>query len=181
MNQLEIRSQSRNTTGGPEEPWRIAFIQSCRHREIVDQCRAGFRKEIAKTPDLEKRIDFYDVPGAFEIPLHAKLLAKTGRYQAIVAAGFVVDGGIYRHEFVAQSVISALMRVQLETEIPIISAVLTPKNFHAHEEHQRFFHEHLVVKGIEAAVACRETIGKLARLRDDRDAGTEPMTRPTKS
>jgi 6,7-dimethyl-8-ribityllumazine synthase len=165
MNQLKMHNQSRNTTFGPDQHDRIAFVQSCWHREIVDQCRLGFLSEIAKSPDLETRIDFYEVPGAFEIPLHAKLLAKSGRYQAIVATGFVIDGGIYRHEFVAHSVISALMQVQLETEVPIISAVLTPKNFHGHEEHQRFFHEHFATKGVEAAVACRETIGKLIRLR----------------
>ena len=84
-------------------------------------------------------IDFFQVPGAFEIPLQAKLLARTSRYVAIVAAGLVVDGGIYRHEFVADAVISALMRLQLETDVPIISAVLTPQRFHEHEEHKRFF------------------------------------------
>ena len=49
-----------------------------------------------------RHIDLFEVPGSFEIPLHAQLLAKTRRYTAIVAAGLVVDGGIYRHEFVAE-------------------------------------------------------------------------------
>ncbi len=44
--------------------------------------------------DPKHLIDFFEVPGAFEIPLQAKLLARTSRYVAIVAAGFVVDGGI---------------------------------------------------------------------------------------
>lgn len=61
-------------------------------------------------------IDFFEVPGVFEIPLQAKLLAKSGRYACIVAAGFVVDGGIYRHEFVSEAVINGLMQLQLETE-----------------------------------------------------------------
>ncbi|MGC1342506.1 MAG: 6,7-dimethyl-8-ribityllumazine synthase, partial [Candidatus Binataceae bacterium] len=85
--------------------------------------------------------------------MQAKLLAQSGRYAAIVAAGLVVNGGIYRHEFVASTVISALMRVQLETAVPVISAVLTPRSFHAHEEHRKFFLEHFVVKGAEAASA----------------------------
>jgi 6,7-dimethyl-8-ribityllumazine synthase len=76
----------------------------------------------------------------------------------------VVDGGIYRHEFVAGTVIDALMRIQLETEIPVISAVLTPQHFHAHEEHRSFFAEHFVVKGREAAAACAATVDSLARL-----------------
>ncbi|WP_204322835.1 6,7-dimethyl-8-ribityllumazine synthase, partial [Streptococcus pneumoniae] len=69
----------------------------------------------------ETSVDLFEVPGAFEIPLQAKLLARTGRYAAIVAAGFVVDGGIYRHEFVADAVISGLMRVQMDTDVPVIS------------------------------------------------------------
>jgi 6,7-dimethyl-8-ribityllumazine synthase len=84
-------------------------------------------------------IDFFELPGAFEIPLHAKVLAKTGKYAGIVG-GLVVDGGIYRHDFVAQSVISALMQVQLDTEVPVFSAVLTPHHFHSHSEHHDYFH-----------------------------------------
>jgi 6,7-dimethyl-8-ribityllumazine synthase len=112
---------------------RIAFIQSCWHKEIVDQCRLAFVAELRRLGRPEDLIDFFEVPGAFEIPLQAKLLARTSRYSAIVATGFVVDGGIYRHEFVADAVISGLMSVQLETGVPIISAVLTPQRFHEHE------------------------------------------------
>src|SRR6185437_1402064 len=91
---------------------RIAFVQSCWHRDIVDQSLVGFLKELEQQGLDPKQVDRFTVPGAFEIPLHAKLLAQSGRYAAIVAAGFVVDGGIYRHEFVASSVIDALMQVQ---------------------------------------------------------------------
>ena len=104
------------------------------------------------------------MPGAFEIPLHAKRLARSGLYAAVVGAGLVVDGGIYRHEFVAEAVINGLMDVQLETEVPVISAVLTPHHFHGHDEHIRFFGDHFEVKGAEAARACAETIRCLARL-----------------
>src|SRR6267142_2044848 len=77
----------------------------------------------------------------------------------------VVDGGIYRHEFVAQTVLDALMRVQLETEVPIISLVLTPQNFHEHDDaHQKFFHEHFKVKGTEAATACVKTLENLRKV-----------------
>jgi 6,7-dimethyl-8-ribityllumazine synthase len=59
---------------------------------------------------------------------------------------------------VSNAVISAFMRVQLETEVPIIFAVLTPRRFHGHEEHKRFFLDHFVMKGTEAATACSMTI-----------------------
>jgi len=91
----------------------------------------------------------------------------------VVAAGLVVDGGIYRHEFVAQSVIGGLMQVQLETEVPMISAVLTPHHFHSHDEHQQYFSRHFLLKGTEAAQACISTVAALRRLAQF-DAEAEP-------
>jgi 6,7-dimethyl-8-ribityllumazine synthase len=92
-------------------------------------------------------------------------LVRTGRYAAIVATGLVVDGGIYRHEFVCEAVINGLMRVQLDSEVPVISAVLTPQHFHEHAEHVRFFREHFVMKGTEAATACAATIANVEATR----------------
>jgi 6,7-dimethyl-8-ribityllumazine synthase len=162
MRQDKHRPQSPTDSGLPP---RIAFVQSCWHRDIVDQSRVGFLRGI-KAKGLEPdNVECLEVPGAFEIPLHAKLLAQSGRYAAIVAAGFVVDGGIYRHEFVASSVIDALMRVQLETEVPIISVVLTPQHFHEHDQHRQFFHQHFIVKGEEAASVCAASIASISRLR----------------
>jgi len=144
---------------------RIAFVQACWHREVVDEGRDSFMAEIERQGMSADQIDLYEVPGSLEIPLQAKLLAKTGAYSTIVAAGFVVNGGIYRHEFVAQTVLDALMRVQLETEVPIISLVLTPQNFHEHDDaHQKFFHEHFKVKGTEAATACVKTLENLRKV-----------------
>lgn len=144
---------------------RIAFVQACWHRDIVDQCRKSFIAEIGKRGVGEAQVDVFEVPGVFEIPLHAKLLAQSGRYAAVVASGFIVDGGIYRHEFVSTAVIDALMRIQLEAEVPVISAVLTPQRFHEHDDHVKFFREHFVVKGAEAAAACAQTIESIGRVR----------------
>jgi 6,7-dimethyl-8-ribityllumazine synthase len=163
MNQSYRESIRQSETPASDGGERIAFVQSCWHKDIVDRCREGFVPELARLGLSGDRIDFFEVPGAFEIPLQAKLLAKTGRYAAIVAAGFVVDGGIYRHEFVADAVIAALMRVQLDTEVPVISAVLTPQRFHEHQEHKNFFLDHFVVKGAEAARACARTIENMRK------------------
>ena len=139
-------------------PPRIAFIQSCWHRDIVDQARTSFLRRMEQEGYAAETVECFEVPGAFEIPLRAQLLAKSGRYDAIVAAGLVVDGGIYRHDFVAASVIDALMRVQLDTEVPVLSVVLTPQRFHEHETHRTFFREHFILKGEEAAIACAATL-----------------------
>ncbi len=145
-------------------PPRIAFVQSCWHKDIVDQCRIGFVAELARRGVSDGHVDFFEVPGAFEIPLQAKLLARTGRYAAIVAAALVVDGGIYRHEFVCEAVINGLMRVQLDTGVPVFSVVLTPHHFHEHSEHVTYFTEHFVTKGAEAARALATTLNSLGAL-----------------
>ncbi len=150
MNQT-TKTKSYQTAGE-----RIAFVEASWHADIVGEGRKSFLAEIIRQQGPE--VDVITLPGSFEIPLQAKLLAKSGRYAAIVAAGFVVNGGIYRHDFVAATVVDALMRVQLETEVPVLSMVLTPLHFHEHAEHQRFFHEHFVIKGREAADACLRTI-----------------------
>ena len=140
---------------------KVAFVQACWHRDIVDQLRDSFKKEFSKLSD--KEVEFFELPGAYEIPLHAKALAETGEYAAVVAAGLVVDGGIHRHEFVAQAVIDGLMRAQMDTGMPVFSAVLTPHNFHG-EEHQAYFKEHFITKGKEAANACAQTLESLAKI-----------------
>ena len=137
---------------------RVAFVHACWHRDIVDHGRDAFIAEMERLGVARAQIEIFEVPGSLEIPLQAKLLAKSGRYSAIVAAGLVVDGGIYRHEFVAETVIEAMMRIQLDTEVPIISLVLTPQAFHEHETHRGFFQEHFKLKGREAASACAATI-----------------------
>ena len=137
---------------------RIAFLQSCWHSDIVDRGRDAFLAEMKRLGTASKNIDVLEVPGAFELPLLAKRMAQSGRYAGVVACGFVVNGGIYRHEFVADAVVSGLMQVQLETCVPVFSVVLTPLNFHEHEEHLRFFADHFVTKGKEAARACIQTL-----------------------
>lgn len=143
---------------------RIAVVASGWHREIVNAGTDAVRAELERHGIAADRVDTYEVPGAFEIPLHAKRLAASGRYDAIIACGLVVNGGIYRHEFVATAVIDGLMRVQLDTGTPVFSAVLTPRDFHEHEEHQAFFRAHFIKKGTEVAQACVATISALALI-----------------
>jgi 6,7-dimethyl-8-ribityllumazine synthase len=136
---------------------RIAFVQAAWHRDLTDGCRDAFLAELASLRPTAA-VDVVEVPGALEIPLRAKLLAETRCYDAVVACALVVDGGIYRHEFVAQAVLDGIVRVQLDTGVPVLSAVLTPQHFHEHQDHIRFFGEHLATKGVEVARACAATV-----------------------
>ena len=143
---------------------KIAFVQAMWHADIVDQARVGFLDEMTKLGHSESDIDFFSVPGSLEIPLHISRLARTGQYEGAVAAGMIVNGGIYRHEFVSTAVIDALMRIQLDLDFPVFSVVLTPQNFHESDEHVQFFTKHFVKKGAEAARACTKTLESLRAI-----------------
>src|SRR5437667_7364134 len=80
-------------------PQRVAFVQSSWHREVVEECRIAFLSEIEARHIARSQVDIFEVPGSFEIPLHAQILAKTRRYTAIIAAGLVIDD-----EYVAETV-----------------------------------------------------------------------------
>ena len=64
---------------------RIAFIQACWHRDIVDEGRDAFLEAIQQLGYRRDQIELFEVPGTLEIPLFAKRLAKSGRFDAIVA------------------------------------------------------------------------------------------------
>ncbi len=134
---------------------KIAFIKARWHADIVDQALVGFTARVEEL-GLDTEVVSFDVPGAFEMPLLAQKLAKTGEYAAVVAAALVVDGGIYRHDFVAQAVVTGLMDVQLKTEVPVFSVSLTPHHFQPSGEHEAFFTQHFVKKGREAADAVAQ-------------------------
>src|SRR6201994_5051874 len=135
------------------KPQRVAFVQSAWHRDVVTECREAFLAEIEARHIARAHIDVFEGPGAFEIPLHVQLLAKTRRYTAIVAAGLVVDD-----EYVAETVVKALMEVQLRTEIPVFSAVVTPRQFRETSAQVDFFRKHFASKGVEVAEACANTL-----------------------
>jgi 6,7-dimethyl-8-ribityllumazine synthase len=140
---------------------RYAFVKANWHSDIVDQALEGFQQLIPAD-----QIDVYDVPGAFEMPLLARDLAQTGRYAAVACAAFVVDGGIYRHDFVAQAVVDGLMRAGMDTGVPVLSVSLTPHQYQETDHHNAIYRAHFVEKGREAAQAAlkiTETREKVAQ------------------
>jgi 6,7-dimethyl-8-ribityllumazine synthase len=159
--------ESKGTAEYPRfvKPQRIAFVQSAWHRDVIAVCREAFLAEIEARHIARASIDVFEVPGAFEIPLHVQLLAKTRRYTAIVAAGLVIDD-----EYIAETVIRSLMDVQLRTEIPVFSAVVTPQQFRETADVE-FLRQHFAVKGTGVAEACANTLLSLERLRGQVAAG----------
>lgn len=142
---------------------RIAIIKARWHAEIVDRAHEGFNAAAA-TLLPSAVIDAYEVPGAFEMPLTARKLADTGAYDAIVAIALVVDGGIYRHDFVASAVVDGLMQAQMDSNVPVFSVSLTPHNFQPVDVLTAFYSEHFVKKGAEAAHAVKMVLDLNAKI-----------------
>ncbi len=138
---------------------RFAFIKAQWHSDIVDRALQGFCEIIPA-----EQVDVFDVPGAFEMPLLAKDLATTGRYDAVACAAFVVDGGIYRHDFVAQAVVDGLMRAGMDTGVPVLSVSLTPHHYQETDHHNAIYRAHFVEKGREAARAALGVLKTKAAL-----------------
>ena len=141
---------------------RYAFVKANWHSDIVDRALEGFLELIPA-----EQVDVFDVPGAFEMPLLARDLAQTGRYVAVACAAFVVDGGIYRHDFVAQAVVDGLMRAGMDTGVPVLSVSLTPHQYQETDHYNAIYRAHFVKKGCEAARAAlkiTETRAALTRV-----------------
>jgi 6,7-dimethyl-8-ribityllumazine synthase len=138
---------------------RFAFVKAGWHADIVDRALAGFLETIPS-----QDVDVYDVPGAFELPLMARDLAATGKYAAVVAAALVVDGGIYRHDFVAQAVVQGLMRAGLDSGVPVLSVSLTPHHYRETAHHNGIYLAHFAEKGREAARAAQAIVAARSRV-----------------
>ena len=122
-------------------PLKIAIVKARWHADIVDQIQVGFENEMhnkSRKYDLKE----VHVPGALEMPMVAKKLAETGNYDGIICAALVVNGGIYRHEFVAQAVLDGIVRAGMDTGVPVYSVSLTPHEFQETPEHIEFYTKH---------------------------------------
>ena len=109
----------------------------------------------------ESHIETFWVPGAYELPLVAKQLAKTGRYTAMVALGCVIRGATPHFEYVAGECAAGLSRVSLEYDIPIGFGVLTVDNIEQATERAGSKDGN---KGEDAALAALEMVNVLRQI-----------------
>ena len=88
----------------------------------------GAIDELKRHGVSEDNIEIAKVPGAFEIPITAMKLAKTGKYNAIITLGAVIKGATAHFDYVSAEVSKGIAQVSLQTGIPIIFGVLTTEN-----------------------------------------------------
>ena len=104
---------------------RVAIVVSRYNEDVTGRLLDGALATLREHGVDEERITTIDVPGAFEIPLAADRLARSGRYTAVVCLGAVIQGETMHHEYINQQVAAAIMRISLETGIPVAFGVLT--------------------------------------------------------
>jgi 6,7-dimethyl-8-ribityllumazine synthase len=104
---------------------RFAFIAARFNDFVVEALIRGALDALKRHGASEKQIEIVRVPGAFDIPLVARKLAQSRRYDALITLGAVVRGQTPHFEYVAGECASGISRIALETGVPIAFGVLT--------------------------------------------------------
>lgn len=104
---------------------KIAIVVAEYRPEITENLKKYCVAALKKNGVMDERIDIFKVPGALEIPLACKRLAKKKIYGAIIVFGAVFKGATYHFEQVSNECVSGCMRVEYEYEVPIIFEVLS--------------------------------------------------------
>ncbi len=107
---------------------KIAIVAGRFNEFIVGKLVAGAVDAIVRHGGNEEDIDIAYVPGAFELPLAAKKLAKTGKYDAIVALGTVIRGATTHYDYVCSEAAKGIGKISLDEEIPVMFGVVTTEN-----------------------------------------------------
>jgi 6,7-dimethyl-8-ribityllumazine synthase len=103
----------------------VAIVRSLFNRPVTDGLLAGARQALVEMGAAERSLRVYDLPGAFELPLAAQAAARSGRFDAVVALGAVIEGDTDHYEHVARETACGLAAVARETGVPVAFGVLT--------------------------------------------------------
>lgn len=104
---------------------KFALVVSRFNDFITDKLLGGAVDGLLRSGARDKDVEIVKVPGAFEIPLIAKKMAATGRYNAVICIGAVIRGTTPHFEYVSAEVSKGIAKVGLESEIPVIFGIVT--------------------------------------------------------
>lgn len=152
---------------------RIALVAGRFNSFVTDRLVEGAIDAVVRTGGDPDSIYVYKVPGAFEIPLVAKKVACSGRFDAVICLGAVIRGGTPHFDYVASEVSKGVAHVGLEAGIPVAFGVLTTDNLEQAIERAG---SKAGNKGWEAAMAAIETANL---LRAESEAAV-PAKRPAR-
>lgn len=141
---------------------RIGIVASRFNGPIVEELIRGCVQRLGELGMDQSRIELHRVPGAFELPLAAKLMAQTRRYQAVICLGCVIRGDTPHFDYVAGEAARGIMNVSIESSLPVIFGVLTTNTEQQAWDRAGGSHSHA---GRNAADAAAQMIGLARTIR----------------
>jgi len=150
-------------TKSAQKSWCIAIVVSQFNQEVTGGLQRGALSYLKEQGILVATSDVYMAPGAFEIPLLAQTLARTGRYDGVVCLGCVIKGDTAHFEFISLGATMGLMQASLQTEVPITFGIITT---YTDEQAIARSRDDGHNKGREAAAACVESLEVLTAIKE---------------
>ena len=142
---------------------RIAIVAARFNAEIVDELLAGCQRRLKGLGVDESRVSVHRVPGAFELPVAAKLVAQTKKFSAIICLGCVVRGDTPHFDYVAGEAARGIQRVALDEGLPVIFGVLTTNTDEQARARAGGSHSHAGENAAEAALEMIAMINKAGK------------------
>jgi 6,7-dimethyl-8-ribityllumazine synthase len=140
---------------------RFAIIVSRFNEEITGGLLTGAREALAEAGVEGDDVAVFEVPGAFEIPLAAKYAAESGQFAGVICLGCLIKGDTMHFEYIADATAHGIMRVGLDTRVPVAFGVLTTLTDEQAEKRAAPGADN---KGREAALAALEMSTLLSRI-----------------
>ncbi len=140
---------------------RIAIVAARFNHFVVDKLVAGALETLAQAGVRPEDIDLVRVPGAFELPLVAKRLASSRRYEAVITLGAVIRGGTPHFDYVCNECARGVNEAGLGTGVPVLFGVLTCDDMQQANDRAGGAHGN---KGADCALAALEMVDLLAKL-----------------
>ena len=107
---------------------KVGIVAARFNEFIVSKLVAGARDGLLRHDVKDEDIDLAWVPGAFEIPLIASKMAKSGKYDAVICLGAIIRGATSHYDYVCSEVSKGIANVSLSSDIPVMFGVLTTDN-----------------------------------------------------
>jgi 6,7-dimethyl-8-ribityllumazine synthase len=139
---------------------RIGIVVGRFNENIGAGLQASCLKALASFGVRDADITLASVPGALEIPLVLQTMARSGKFDALIALGAVIRGETYHFEIVSNESCAGITRVQLDTGVPIANGILTTENDEQAEARVQ-------QKGADCALAAVEMVNLLRGLKSE--------------
>ena len=141
---------------------RIAVVAARFNADIVDKLLEGCAARLKEIGLIEANIETHRVPGAFELPVAARMFVETKRYDAVILLGCVIRGETYHFETVANEAARGIQQVAIDSGTPCIFGVLTVENMDQALARAGGSHGHA---GVSSADAAAEMIGLSRKIK----------------